>query len=153
MGSRHDPDKQDHAVTIRAMVFWMEKAMQLMKHNGVDQLVLIYDRLNASMKNLDFAVIKDWGQIQNYYPLRLGMFYVLHSNMFFNVAFNMASVFLSQRTISKVKLVKHLSDLKETIDVDNLLEAHGGKVSVAKGTEMSLLNRLMSTPAKVQEQK
>eukprot|EP01126_Amoeba_proteus_P022206 TRINITY_DN2250_c0_g1_i9.p2 TRINITY_DN2250_c0_g1~~TRINITY_DN2250_c0_g1_i9.p2 ORF type:complete len:106 (-),score=9.38 TRINITY_DN2250_c0_g1_i9:362-679(-) len=36
------------------------------------------------------------------------MFYVLHPNMLFTMAYNMASVFLSQRTISKIKLCKHL---------------------------------------------
>eukprot|EP01126_Amoeba_proteus_P022208 TRINITY_DN2250_c0_g2_i6.p1 TRINITY_DN2250_c0_g2~~TRINITY_DN2250_c0_g2_i6.p1 ORF type:complete len:138 (+),score=22.14 TRINITY_DN2250_c0_g2_i6:221-634(+) len=108
------------------MVWWMERALEMLRGTEADQLVLIYDRSNSSMKNLDFNVIQDWGQIQNYYPLRLGMFYVLHPNMLFTMAYNMASVFLSQRTISKIKLCKHLSDLQETISPDNLLDIHGG---------------------------
>jgi len=144
MGSRHEPDKIDHATTIRAMFYWMERAMEIMSLTNVDELVLIYDRSNAGMKNLDFNVIQEWGQIQNYYPLRLGMFYVLHPNMFFTMAYNMASVFLSQRTISKVKLVKHLGDLQDTIDSSNLLDIHGGSVVSPKaGTETDILHDLL----------
>lgn len=76
------------------------------------------------------------------------------------MAFNMASVFLSQRTISKVKLCKHLryqftfstqtdsSDLQETIDADNLLEIHGGKMPLPKvGHELNLLDDIYSGKA------
>eukprot|EP01126_Amoeba_proteus_P022204 TRINITY_DN2250_c0_g1_i1.p1 TRINITY_DN2250_c0_g1~~TRINITY_DN2250_c0_g1_i1.p1 ORF type:complete len:163 (-),score=23.51 TRINITY_DN2250_c0_g1_i1:609-1097(-) len=58
LASRHEPSETNHEVTIRAMVWWMERALEMLRGTEADQLVLIYDRSNSSMKNLDFNVIQ-----------------------------------------------------------------------------------------------
>jgi len=129
-GVLHDPETRDLQETVRAIVYWVERGIQLMDP-GVDQFVLIYDRTNVASKHFDIAIVKEWGQIQNYYPLRLGRAIILHPNWLFNMSLKICSVFLSEEALSKIYLCdekKWKSELIAIVDQDNLLECHGGRM-------------------------
>jgi len=127
-GALHDPETRDLQETVRAIIYWVEKGISMMEP-GVDQFVLIYDRTNVSSKHFDLQIVKEWGQIQNYYPLRLGRAMILHPNWMFHMSFKVCSVFLSEEALSKVFLCSDKNwknELAEAIDRSNLLEVHGG---------------------------
>jgi len=107
--------------------------------------VVIYDRTDVSTKHFDLAVVKEWSQIQNYYPLRLGKCFIIHPNMLFHMSFKVCSVFLSEEAISKLQLCNDKTwkqELADVIEKDNLLPVHGGTMTTALEHTTALKNAI-----------
>ena len=65
--------------------------------------------------------------LQNNYPERLGVLYVVEINWIFRMFFTFIKVFLSQSTIDKVKLLDGPESLREFIEEDQITEDLKGK--------------------------
>jgi len=124
--------KRDLTRTVRALLYWMVKGIQMMGP-GVEQFTVIYDREGVSRKNFDMALVKEWAQIQNYYPLRLGLALVLQPNWLFQMSYKICSVFLSEESIRKIQLTSKnwKLELQAAIARDQLLTCHGGTMDTA----------------------
>jgi hypothetical protein len=130
-GARLDPDTRDLARTVRALLYWMVKGIKMMGP-GVEQFTVIYDREGVTRKNFDLPLVKEWAQIQNYYPLRLGLAFVLQPNWLFQMSYKICSVFISEESHRKIQLTTKnwKQELQAVIPRDQLLVGHGGTVEI-----------------------
>jgi len=150
-GARHDTDTRNLDRTIRAIIYWLMKAIAMMGP-GVEQIVVIYDRENVTRKNFDLQIVKEWAAIQNYFPLRLGLALVLQPNWLFQMSFKLCQVFLSEEALRKIHLCNpksYKSELQTIVSRDQLLTCHGGSMETAY--EYALAVRKVLSPLSVSQ--
>ena len=116
---------------IRYGMYCVDKAIQKIEAEGLQPYIhCIYDRLGMTSANRDMIWIKFVYNLakmmQDYYPERLGNFYVIGANWLYWAAFKMIKPILAQKTRDKVKMIDRLEQLQECIDPANLQPEHGG---------------------------
>lgn len=130
----HFPSKTCFENTYRLGIYWLEKILKLADLTELKEIVVIIDRTDTGLKNIDYGAISNGGMIsklQDYYCERLHKIFILHANFLFRQVFNLAKVFMSDKTKSKMQILESVNLLKEYFDEDQLLVEHGGKSSYA----------------------
>uniref|UniRef100_A0A060SX04 ARAD1A00946p n=1 Tax=Blastobotrys adeninivorans TaxID=409370 RepID=A0A060SX04_BLAAD len=76
---------------------------------------------------------------QNYYPERMGKFYVINAPFGFSTVFAMIKPFLDPVTVEKIHILgsRYQDELLKQIPAENLPKKFGGKSESAGGVEMS----------------
>ncbi|CAI8619288.1 unnamed protein product [Vicia faba] len=126
------------------------------KKNGLEEfkrfVVYVLDKLCASMvhgqeKFVGIAELKGWGYsnsdvrgyisalsiLQDYYPERLGKFFILHAPYIFMKVWKMVYPFIDNKTRKKIVFVENKkvkSTLVEEIDENQLPEIYGGNLQL-----------------------
>lgn len=87
-----------------------------------------------------YTYVKEASAIgQNYYPERMGKFYVINAPFGFSTAFNMFKGFLDPVTVNKIFILgsNYKSSLLEQIPAENLPVKFGGKSESEGGVELA----------------
>ena len=121
----HDPNKRDINEVMRFGVYMLEKGINLSEERGEsDQICVLYDRRGFEYKNFDrqlFGAGKNLlTMLQDNYAERLGVFYVIGVNWLYWMLFKIVSVFLTQRSKDKIKLVYSNEELAEFFEQEEL---------------------------------
>jgi len=126
----HRPGLANTDESVRYFVYMLEKGLQEAEKLGSSKVVVLYDRKGYSKKNHDPKTVDTMKKLmpilQDYYPERLEVFDVLGANWFYRMMFDVVKVFLSQKTIEKVKVLAGVEDLLNYFDKENLSIEYGG---------------------------
>lgn len=107
----------------KVALFIIEKAIRRSERNSDGKISVIFDRnmMTQSKDKAWFPLYKVLGQtLQDYYPERLKVAYVVNANWFTKVVISMCKVFLAKSTSDKVCVVKKFSELEEHIDYNRI---------------------------------
>lgn len=107
----------------KVAMYIIEKAIKRSEAHGPKDgtISVIFDRKNMSQKKDKkwFPIYKMLGQhLQDYYPERLKVAYVVNANWFTKIVISMCKVFLAKETRDKVVVIKNLLDLQNYFDED-----------------------------------
>jgi len=109
-----------------ALVYAFEKLCSV-KLEPAQKFTVIFNRENASLKNVDMEWAKAVGRLlQDNYPERLYLGLVSPTSMGFRGVWNVAKMFFDKRTVQKVQLLPKNSDLLQHVPSSMLLEELGG---------------------------
>ncbi|CAG8480784.1 3500_t:CDS:1 [Ambispora leptoticha] len=102
----------------------------------------ILDLKGVSIRSFSnvFGFVKQASNIgQNYYPERMGKFYIINAPMLFSSVWNLVKPMLDEVTAAKIVIInnKYQSTLLEAIDAENLPEKFGGTCKCVGGCELS----------------
>jgi len=129
------PEKEKE-LKVKYLVYLLEKAILAMDETqGAEKIVWIIDYRNYSspMGLSSFSYLKMAKEIvdilQNHYPERLAVAFVISAPWFFSLFWKMVSPFLNDVTKNKLKIINgnDFSPIYEIIDLDELEEDYGGK--------------------------
>ena len=114
----------------------VEKGLQEADRLGSGQIVVIYDRRGFNKKNYDKRSMEAMKKLvpilQDYYPERLGIYFVVGANWFFKAMFSVVKTFMNKKTVDKVKLLGQDKELFSYFNEDELITDYGGKSQIAK---------------------
>jgi len=136
-GSRHDPALFTTETTVRYLIWKIES--KLLQAN-VDQIVLIFDFLNVSIRhNLDFKLMRIMNSLlQSFYPERLGVCLVYPTSQFMWAFLKVFSKTMDDRTQEKFLFVreqKRDNKFLKLIAPDQLQTRFGGTCMQEFGVE------------------
>jgi len=102
----------------------------------------ILDLKGVSIRSFSnvFGFVKQASNIgQNYYPERMGKFYIINAPMLFSSVWNLVKPLLDEVTAAKIVILnsKYQPTLLENIPIENLPAAFGGKCDCEGGCQLS----------------
>ncbi|CAB4378977.1 hypothetical protein RhiirA5_346863 [Rhizophagus irregularis] len=102
----------------------------------------ILDLKGVSIRSFSnvFGFVKQASNIgQNYYPERMGKFYIINAPMLFSSVWNLVKPLLDEVTAAKIVILnsKYQPTLLENIPIENLPVAFGGKCDCEGGCQLS----------------
>ncbi|TNV76704.1 hypothetical protein FGO68_gene10649 [Halteria grandinella] len=108
--------------------FHIERAIKEGEARGQHKFCAIVNRQGMTRDKLDMPFMQHIAQVlQNNYPERLGILYVVEINWLFRMFFAIMKVFLAQATIDKIMLLDYPEQLREFIDEDQITQDLKGK--------------------------
>eukprot|EP01119_Soliformovum_irregulare_P019824 TRINITY_DN6355_c0_g1_i1.p2 TRINITY_DN6355_c0_g1~~TRINITY_DN6355_c0_g1_i1.p2 ORF type:complete len:357 (+),score=106.39 TRINITY_DN6355_c0_g1_i1:1656-2726(+) len=118
-------------VKVKYLVYLLEKAILSMDESkGVEKLALYIDWKDYSQLGgmSQMSISKEIaGILQDHYPERLGVAFMLNAPFMFKVFWKFISAFLAESTKQKVVMMgSDMEPLQETVDLDVLEEEFGG---------------------------
>lgn len=132
----HKPGLATTEESVRYFLYMLEKGIADAEKLGTEKIVIIFDRHGYSKKNHDPATMDTMKKLmpilQDYYPERLHMFFVLGANWFYRAMFEVVKLFLSKKTLEKVTIIAENSDLLQWFDKDSLSIEYGGVTESSK---------------------
>eukprot|EP00357_Protocruzia_adherens_P004485 CAMPEP_0115004304 /NCGR_PEP_ID=MMETSP0216-20121206/19116_1 /TAXON_ID=223996 /ORGANISM="Protocruzia adherens, Strain Boccale" /LENGTH=304 /DNA_ID=CAMNT_0002370253 /DNA_START=52 /DNA_END=966 /DNA_ORIENTATION=- len=127
---RHFPDKERHQEMVQFSIYLIEEGSNLADQLGVGKVCVIYDRNGFTSANKDSSLMSLMKRIvsmmQDYYAERLSDVYVLHTNWFYWLVWNIIKPFLAKKTKEKIHIMSKPEDLLEHFDADMLSTEYGG---------------------------
>ncbi|TNV76633.1 hypothetical protein FGO68_gene711 [Halteria grandinella] len=124
----HTPGEFTIEEMTRYGIFHLEKAIKEGEARGQSKFCAIVNRHGMTMANQDRAFMQHFVQVlQNNYPERLGVLYIVEINWIFRMFFTFIKVFLSQATIDKIKLLDGPEALREFVEEDQITQDLKGK--------------------------
>ena len=120
----HKADIATTDETVRYFLYMLEKGLEEADKLGSQKVVVLYDRRGYGKKNHDPKSVdtskKLMPFLQEYYPERLHVFYVMGANWFYKMMFALIKTFISKKTIEKVCLLGDNEDLLQHFDKEQL---------------------------------
>jgi len=126
----HNPNVRDWDISMNAFYWAISNSINRMKP-PLENYVAITDLNGYGLRNNDWSLMKTQSDdLQNYYPERLGVSFIINSPWYISSVWKVVSRWLDEKTRRKMHFLG--KDFKETllevIDEDSLPEALGGKL-------------------------
>jgi len=127
----HDPKQFTPEQTMRMVVHETENLMERIRtdprYANVEEVLVLVDRTDATMKNTDIEFQKQFYQtMKDHYPSIAEVFVIYNVNMVFRTMWSMLKPFLDLKSQGRTHLVNTRAELYDFIAEDQLADFLGG---------------------------
>jgi len=130
----HNPKKRNVDESLKEFIAMMEKICSELLKDGNERLNCIVEFKDSTSKNNDLTLVRKVSQIlQDYFPERLGVAFLVFNSWTFSAFWSLIKIFLDPKTVQKVHFLGtsgFSEPLLSVIDMDNLPETFGGDYPV-----------------------
>jgi len=125
----HNPNNRDYKVAMDAFYWGLNQSLQRLEP-PLENYIAITDLAGYGLRNNDWSLMREQSDyLQNYYPERLGVNFVVNAPWYVNSVWKIISRWIDERTRKKIHFLgkNYKEALLELIEEEDLPEAYGGK--------------------------